>query len=558
MFVDTFVRVGIKGLSMRQVAEAYAAWMLGTDAVRNRKRRLETGVHRSWTVEQVLASEPLVGDHGCRVDMRFSDNEAVVRFVHRDSHDGAVFWSTVARMSQSGEAVALEHAVGRDAPRNETLDAVASPSRIVANLLDNESVEISPRELHLPLVTLRGDDARGYVDHELVRPGRAAAVLVVACDRAGAPPVVDVELLAKRLRGLVSVAFLETEESTFVFGDTLAKHGFGTDYRCFHGGVHLFGPTAQLRVDHRLWLADTLCEIPEVVRSERLAGLIARRLGLRTIPAGFFNLIEEYDRREKRLLAERLVRRSPSSPPQADLPVTTAFLAQLQTEASQLRLELQATMAREREYADAWSLADDERRAAEQARDDADARLEQERAIAADLRGLIAKSKSEVRTGLTPELQLAMGNLLGGEQTPEDCLRLLALMHPDRIVVLDSALSSARKSRGFKYTEKLGELLKKLATGYIDALAAGKGDAFAAAVLGDSFAAKESTSTMASQRAREERTFHHDGRAIVMWPHLKIGVKESTAETIRVHFEWLAAHKKIVVGWCGEHRFRVG
>ena len=45
---------------------------------------------------------------------------------------------------------------------------------------------------------------------------------------------------------------------------------------------------------------------------------------------------------------------------------------------------------------------------------------------------------------------------------------------------------------------------------------------------------------------------------IVMWPHLKIGNAETTTETIRVHFEWIAEEQKVVIGWCGEHRYRIG
>jgi len=38
-----------------------------------------------------------------------------------------------------------------------------------------------------------------------------------------------------------------------------------------------------------------------------------------------------------------------------------------------------------------------------------------------------------------------------------------------------------------------------------------------------------------------------------MMKHLKIGVKDSPVETIRVHFEWFPEQKKIVIGHCGPH-----
>jgi len=110
----------------------------------------------------------------------------------------------------------------------------------------------------------------------------------------------------------------------------------------------------------------------------------------------------------------------------------------------------------------------------------------------------------------------------------------------------------------FRHGYKLAEALIKLATSYYEALCDGKGDAEGAALFGDDFAAKESGPTMKNKRARAERTFIHEGQELVMWRHLRLGVKESVAETIRVHFEWISDQRRIVIGWCGEHRYRVG
>jgi hypothetical protein len=56
-----------------------------------------------------------------------------------------------------------------------------------------------------------------------------------------------------------------------------------------------------------------------------------------------------------------------------------------------------------------------------------------------------------------------------------------------------------------------------------------------------------------SDKGKRRRTFNHRGRAILMARHLKHGVKESPAETLRIHFEWLADDKKITIGHCGKH-----
>jgi len=53
----------------------------------------------------------------------------------------------------------------------------------------------------------------------------------------------------------------------------------------------------------------------------------------------------------------------------------------------------------------------------------------------------------------------------------------------------------------------------------------------------------------ASKSADESEMF----KEIMMMKHLKIGNKPSVSETIRIHFEWDASDKKIIIGHCGPH-----
>lgn len=564
MFTDTYLNVLIVGVPLRRLAERYAGWMLGAESDRNKSRRIEEGVRRDWTVERVLAGEPLVGDHSCRIDLRLSDDTMVVRFVHRDTQDGAVLWHTVARATRDGNGVRIEHAAGRDAPRDHVLFPIAAAPRIITDLLDGDGIEVQPRQLAVPLARLHGDDASGYVRHELLNDTRAVPVLVVACQRGGAPPLVDAERLARRLRGLVSVVALTTQESTFAFGDALDEGGFGAEFRCFHGGAHLYGPTASMREDHRLWLGATLQNMPEPVRAERLAGQVSRRIGVQNLPSGFFTLIEEHDREARRALADRLARRESSRPPPPSGP-SFEFVREVEVELAEVRDALSVALANEREYFEEWNKADDARRDAEKQREYAEAQLEQQKAqleqeqlVSASLRDQFATMKAQSSTALSDDAVEALCATLSGDMTPEVCVRIIATAFPDRVVVLDDAYSSAKKAREFRQQGKLASLLLRLATDYYSALVDGKGDAEASTCFGEAFAAKESETTMSNARAKKERTFRYAGEDLVMWPHLKIGVKESVAETIRVHFAWVPESKRIVIGWCGEHRFRVG
>lgn len=95
-------------------------------------------------------------------------------------------------------------------------------------------------------------------------------------------------------------------------------------------------------------------------------------------------------------------------------------------------------------------------------------------------------------------------------------------------------------------------MLHTLATGYWSALNEGKGDQHAKGVFGkDAYAANESDSL--SNEGKRLRTFTYRGQDFAMEKHLKHGVKDSKAETLRIHFEWLPAEKMLVVGHCGKH-----
>jgi hypothetical protein len=52
---------------------------------------------------------------------------------------------------------------------------------------------------------------------------------------------------------------------------------------------------------------------------------------------------------------------------------------------------------------------------------------------------------------------------------------------------------------------------------------------------------------------REDIEERDAGKQIEMLKHLRIGVKDSAAETLRIHFHWDAKDQRIVIGHCGKH-----
>lgn len=118
------------------------------------------------------------------------------------------------------------------------------------------------------------------------------------------------------------------------------------------------------------------------------------------------------------------------------------------------------------------------------------------------------------------------------------------------IVLLDSAKRSARKCV-FRRPEEVATLLAK----FIDyrRLMMQYGDVEARKVFGSRYAAHESVTTRHNKIARNARTFRYEKTSIFMEQHIKIGVKDSEAETLRIYFAWCSVSRRIIIGHCGAH-----
>ncbi len=135
----------------------------------------------------------------------------------------------------------------------------------------------------------------------------------------------------------------------------------------------------------------------------------------------------------------------------------------------------------------------------------------------------------------------------------EDSLHILQTIFPERLIVLPSAFASAHESRTFRDKKRAFNLLWKLTNEYYLSLCEGKPDAISKQIFGDDFSAKESETVEKNVIARHLRIFTYKGNDYEMMAHLKIGTKESIADTLRVHFRWFADEQKIVIGHCGKH-----
>lgn len=143
-------------------------------------------------------------------------------------------------------------------------------------------------------------------------------------------------------------------------------------------------------------------------------------------------------------------------------------------------------------------------------------------------------------------------HFLKNETRVVDQLHAISVLYPDAVHLLPSAIRSAEAADQFEHVDQLRDLLFKLVKEYRDGLVSGKGNHEACRVFGrNDFTSKESENL--SREGRSARTFDYNGERICMEQHLKIGVKDSEAHCLRVHFYWDSATHRIVIGHCGKH-----
>jgi hypothetical protein len=129
-------------------------------------------------------------------------------------------------------------------------------------------------------------------------------------------------------------------------------------------------------------------------------------------------------------------------------------------------------------------------------------------------------------------------------------LDAVSILFPDRVTVLESASESAEQAASFQYGEQAFDLIWTLATKYWQEIQA-NGNVEARKLFGKSYAAREKS--VLSKLGKERRTFTYNSGPILMEKHLKIGTADNSSDTLRIHFEWLAEEKRIVIGHCGKH-----
>lgn len=372
---------------------------------------------------------------------------------------------------------------------------------------------------------------------EVEREEREHPIVLISCSRDGVYPV-EPERLRSILVGLTDVVEVPFSVDTFAIEEVIGRR-----YIAFSGAINIIFPAREGRQG---WFCETVLFHPTVIADFLADGKSIESEVLATIT-------------HRTNLPYSWKHISPDMVSQAVLRGQLALMRERAKESDNAD-ELG-------EYISLFETADQELQTKDlelaSMRGEYEAKEHEVRKLQADIANLkYALSgrqasedgqDDEVIEALAP-LRESIAAVLKGNPSLQQSLELTSSLYAERVMVLDSAISSAKESDrgGFRFGDKAFELLSKLANEYWQALADGNGDQQAKAAFGHNAYAQNEGQAL-SGLGKQRRTFAYHGKNFLMEKHLKSGVKDSLAETLRIHFEWVAEEKRLVIGHCGKH-----
>lgn len=389
----------------------------------------------------------------------------------------------------------------------------------------------STRTFGLSITSLDNYSETEAFGYSINHPDRYHPFVLVSPTPAG-EYLVNIDTLRFFLEGIAEIVVIPVGADTFRMEDVL-----GNQYIAYGGAVNIIFPEVNL---HGNRFSPTKRLNPDVInsieqigdnREREILSIITHRTNLPNTwrHISFEKVNEQIHRDERKRLREQA----------KETGETAEYVTLLESENADLEKQVAVAESIASENQILFLQVDDENR---------------------QLRYQIENlelSLSHVNQTTTVEIPDYLQNILDSiskHMTPKESLSLVSNLFAERIIILDTAWKSSNDSDEFRERKKVFELLWKLSTDYWTILADGKGDSEARKVFGkNEYASNEGEIAGSNKRARLSRTFEYKGENIEMMKHLKHGVKDSASETIRIHFEWDADDKKIVIGYCGPH-----
>jgi hypothetical protein len=287
---DYFARLTLDGLGIEAGLRHYVDWVLGLGEFdRLRQRRLGIGILPAWASTELCRGANLNGNNGCQAIVIHRASSVCIALVHADETNPRVFWHSVAILTRSGDALRIEHAIGRAAPEGVALSAVATSPAVLLALLDRDGIAVTPPELRLAApVTLGSSNIPAFVK-SLLGAERSVPITLIAPQ--GRVSAIDVIRLARSLRSVAVVACLADDAALAAFNGEL-DHRTDLDLECTEQAVRLYFPmeSAARGAGHPMWLAEHIQRLSPRRRTSDLAAEIIGSVSAWTLPAEFFSV----------------------------------------------------------------------------------------------------------------------------------------------------------------------------------------------------------------------------------------------------------------------------
>lgn len=496
---------------------------------------------------------------GAVVDVLYTDSQSPylhsVRYAHADSSIPGRLWITEIgiRAEEGATSIQVSVVLAIQDIASSTLPPVAATRpRIVGRLLSANAPMAGTPGMVVRTLNLNSLDE--FLGH-LRAPKRTAPLVVVSTPPSGVP-LVDVRQLCVLTCGIADIYVIDGMVDTHTLADRA-----GRDVIPWGGGVRILYPASSgpyadqvpVQTIRPVDLDDWRVEGDDPTR--RLFAALAARTARGNASRHITIEAVREEQIRRRVAKERdrhfaLANRTAFSAAEAEMADLTASIRELQADISGYEAILEE---RDREIAQ-------KNTELEQLEFDSDLLREQLNTAQSKARSLEA-SISQLRdrpqqggVSLDDKIRESIVSMGSGTGKLVDALRVAAHVYSDRLVVLDSAWKSAEDAKGFRKVPKAWDLLRRLGGEYWARLDAGKPDSQAKEVFTQNeYAPGESDTVANNKRGSQRRTFSYRGQPTEMLAHLKIGVKPSEYETLRIHFLWDSEARAIVIGHCGAH-----
>lgn len=447
--------------------------------------------------------------------------------IRKESPDSEIQCSFLVQTSEIGVAVPAPQQTTRPRLINELLERCVPSAGMIG----------------LSISTIDNMEDAELLSEEIQSPDRKYPIILVSPDNTQ-KYLIDFDDLLFKTRGLAKIIRIGFEVNTNALISIL-----GRNHAAYYGAINILFPKILRRetvyVPTKLLLIDSLADLnikEKDIESEILT-LICYRTNLPNSRLHISPEIVKESIRQDEItrLSEKLSKEVGES--KEWLTLFQEDNHKKQDEIDRLKNEIDIANDEKEYFSSEFDKADQERKE-----------------LQTKVNGLLSQLEALKNKGLqsgsvedAEELRDLIDKFIFDCITPYESLVLISKLFPDRIVILDNAYDSAKKSDNFRKKKELFLLLWKLAGAYWQTLIDGKSDEEARKVFGNSFSSKESETVEKKKEAIKRRTFQYGGKDITMFKHLKIGTKDSVAETLRIHFEWINDEKRIVIGHCGPH-----